>query len=180
MLFHLKFCSFWVRFELIHFYMYHFCKNIHLHWNKICFLPCSNTSEMQSHYSHLSVVWALWVNQRDKTTVIFITCQSPWHWLYVTRGYSQRFTCRVSMHEHCHVLPRLTELSCVVVKSKTHRRLNRMLFNQTMQDRMKLFEGILFFKATNYTKTNKSLSCCQLGTFRKILIARLFPRKYHQ
>ena len=30
-----------------------------------------------------------------------------------------------------------------------------MLFNQTKQDRMQIFEGILFFKATNNTKTNK-------------------------
>ena len=28
---------------------------------------------------------------------------------------------------------------------------------------MQFFEGIFFFKATNNTKTNKSLSCCQLG-----------------
>ena len=47
--------------------------------------------------------------------------------------------------------------------SKTHDRANRTLFNQTKQDRMQFFEGIFFFKATNNTKTNKSLSCCQLG-----------------
>ena len=34
-------------------------------------------------------------------------------------------------------------------KSKTHKRFNRTLFNQTKQDRMQIFEGILFFKATN-------------------------------
>ena len=34
-------------------------------------------------------------------------------------------------------------------KSKTHKRLNRTLFNQTKQDRMQIFEGILLFKATN-------------------------------
>ena len=47
--------------------------------------------------------------------------------------------------------------------SKTHKRLNRTLVNQRKQDRMQIFEGILFFKATNNIKTNQSHSCCQMG-----------------
>ena len=34
---------------------------------------------------------------------------------------------------------------------KTNKSLNRTLFNQTKRDRMKIFEEILFFKATNNT-----------------------------
>ena len=33
--------------------------------------------------------------------------------------------------------------------SKTHKRLNRTLFNQIKQDRIQIFEGILFLKATH-------------------------------
>ena len=40
---------------------------------------------------------------------------------------------------------------------KTNKRLKRMLFNQTKQDRMQRFEELLFFKAKNNAKTNKSL-----------------------
>ena len=40
---------------------------------------------------------------------------------------------------------------------KTHRRLKRTIFNQTKRDRMRIFEEILFFKATDNTKTNKSV-----------------------
>ena len=63
-----------------------------------------------------------------------------------------------------------TELTAAVLKnwSKTQRRLNRTFFNQTKQDWMQIFEGILFFKATNSTKPNKSLSCCQLGASRPV------------
>ena len=32
---------------------------------------------------------------------------------------------------------------------------------------MHIFEGILFFKAANNTKTNKPLGCCQLGASKK-------------
>ena len=39
---------------------------------------------------------------------------------------------------------------------KTHRRLKGMLFNETKPDRMRIFKEILFFKATNNTKTNHS------------------------
>ena len=44
---------------------------------------------------------------------------------------------------------------------KTHKRLKRMLFNQTKQDNIRIFEEILFFKATYNTKTNNSLIFCQ-------------------
>ena len=54
------------------------------------------------------------------------------------------------------------------INEKTHKRLNRMLFNQTKQDGMQIVEGILFFKATDNTKTNKSLSCCHLSSSRRI------------
>ena len=40
-----------------------------------------------------------------------------------------------------------------------------MLFNQTKQDRMQIFEEILFFKVTNNTKTNKSLIFLSPGGF---------------
>ena len=47
----------------------------------------------------------------------------------------------------------------IVVKHPTRdKRLKRTLFNQRKQDRMGIFEEILFFKATNNTKTNKSLT----------------------
>ena len=44
--------------------------------------------------------------------------------------------------------------------------LKRMLFNQTKEDRMQIFEEILFFKATYSTKTNKSFIFCQLDSYR--------------
>ena len=53
-----------------------------------------------------------------------------------------------------------TELTAGVLKktttqkAHTHKGLNRTLFNQTKQDRTQFFEGILFFKSTNNTKTN--------------------------
>ena len=40
---------------------------------------------------------------------------------------------------------------------KAHKRLNRMLFNQTKQDKMRIFEEILFFIATNNTKQTNHL-----------------------
>ena len=52
-----------------------------------------------------------------------------------------------------------------VYKSKTHKGLNRTLFNQTKQDRLEIFERILFLKATNNTKTNKQL--LPIGFFQK-------------
>ena len=51
--------------------------------------------------------------------------------------------------------------------SKTRKGWNRTLFNQTKRDRMSIF----FFKATNNTLTNKSLSCCHLLASR--MCARL-------
>ena len=54
------------------------------------------------------------------------------------------------------------------VTSETRKRLKWTLFNHTKQDRMQSFEGILFFKAMNNTKTNKSLVCCQLGSCRRM------------
>ena len=53
-------------------------------------------------------------------------------------------------------------------RSKTHKGLNRMLLKQTKQDRMQIFEGILFSKAMNNTKTNKSRSHCQFGASGKM------------
>ena len=40
-------------------------------------------------------------------------------------------------------------------KTKHTNRFNRMLFDYTKQDKMQIFEGVLFFKATNTAKTNK-------------------------
>ena len=61
-----------------------------------------------------------------------------------------------------------TEFTAGIFKkrSKTHRRLNRMLFNQTKQDRMQVSEGSLFLKAMNNTKQING--CCQLGSSRGI------------
>ena len=42
-------------------------------------------------------------------------------------------------------------------KTKHTNRFNRMLFDYTKQDKMQILEGVLFFKATNTTKTNKQL-----------------------
>ena len=53
---------------------------------------------------------------------------------------------------------------------KNTQRVKRALFNQTKQDRMQLVEGIFFFKATNNTKTSKSLSCYQLGSSRRTCV----------
>ena len=39
--------------------------------------------------------------------------------------------------------------------SKTHRRLSRTFFNWPKQDRMQIFEGIVFFKATNNTQNKE-------------------------
>ena len=53
---------------------------------------------------------------------------------------------------------------------KTHKRLKRTLCNQTKQDRMPVFEEILFFKTTNNRRTNKSLiflSPVKLDTCRR-------------
>ena len=44
-----------------------------------------------------------------------------------------------------------------ITVSKSHKRLKRTLINQIKQDRVRVFEEILFLKATNDTKTNKSL-----------------------
>ena len=54
-----------------------------------------------------------------------------------------------------------TELTSGILKKKrkdpkTHKRSERTLFTQTKQDRMRILEEILFFKATNNTKTDKS------------------------
>ena len=64
--------------------------------------------------------------------------------------------------------------STPVKKHTKVKRLNRMflIFNQTKQDRMQFFKGILFFQAMNNTKTNKELSCCQLGSFRSMCASR--------
>ena len=43
---------------------------------------------------------------------------------------------------------------------KTHRKLKRTHFKQTKQDKMRIFVEIFFFKATDNTKTNKSLIRC--------------------
>ena len=51
---------------------------------------------------------------------------------------------------------------------KNTQSVNRTLFNQTKRDRMHIFHGILFLKATDNTKTNTSFSCCQLGASRRI------------
>ena len=48
-------------------------------------------------------------------------------------------------------------LDLLVVVVKTHKRLKRVLFNQTKQDRMQIFKEIPFFKAMNNAKTNKLL-----------------------
>ena len=45
---------------------------------------------------------------------------------------------------------------------RTHKRLRRMLFNQTKEDKMWILKEILFFKATNNTKTNHKSFCRQL------------------
>ena len=52
-----------------------------------------------------------------------------------------------------------TELTASILKKdpKTHKRIKRMLFNQAKQDRKQIFKEMLFFKAINNTKTNKSL-----------------------
>ena len=73
-------------------------------------------------------------------------------------------------------------------RSKTHKkRSNRTLLNQTKQDRVRIFEGILFFKATNNTKTTKLLPA---GFFKENVCTRLtyllcvfdffFSRLYNQ
>ena len=43
--------------------------------------------------------------------------------------------------------------------------LERTLFSQTKQDRTRIFEEILFFKATKNTKTNESLTFLSLMGF---------------
>ena len=66
--------------------------------------------------------------------------------------------------------------------SITHQRLSRRPLNSTKQDRMYIFEGILFFKATNNAK-NKQLSCCRFGSSGRMcardsldLFELFFPR----
>ena len=72
-----------------------------------------------------------------------------------------------------------TELTAGVLKdiSKTHKRLGWMLFNQMKRGTIQIFKGVIFFKATNNLKTNKSLSCCQLGASRGIC-GRLTYKRY--
>ena len=48
----------------------------------------------------------------------------------------------------------------------------------TKEDRMQIFEGILFFKVTNTTKTKKSLICCQLGSCRRKSAPQLTADKW--
>ena len=55
-----------------------------------------------------------------------------------------------------------------LIGERIERTLNRTLLDKTKQDRMRIFKGILFFKDTNNTKTNKSLSGCQLGASRRM------------
>ena len=56
---------------------------------------------------------------------------------------------------------------CSKKRSKRRKRLNRTLFNQTKQDNAN-FPWILFFKTTNNTNTNESLSCYHLGAYRRM------------
>ena len=57
-------------------------------------------------------------------------------------------------------------------KKKTHKKSKQnAFFNQNKTK--PIFEGILFFKATNSTKTSKSLSCCQFGAFQRDVCTRL-------
>ena len=46
------------------------------------------------------------------------------------------------------------------IRSKAHKRLSRTLFDETKQDRMQIFEGILFFKTTNNTNTDNVAAAC--------------------
>ena len=43
-------------------------------------------------------------------------------------------------------------------RSKTHKMFSRTLFNQTKPDRMQIFKGIFFFKATNNIKQTNHLA----------------------
>ena len=63
------------------------------------------------------------------------------HYLIQTRGYRQK----------------ASTVMKYMVCTKTHKRLNGMLFNYTKQEGMQIFEGILFFKATNNTQ-NKQIT----------------------
>ena len=78
--------------------------------------------------------------------------------------------------------------SCYLLIKNTQKVKQRMLFNETKQDRMHILEGIFFFKATNNTNTNnlaaanyvlpllqsheqykyKQISCCRLRSFRRM------------
>ena len=53
-----------------------------------------------------------------------------------------------------------TELTASVLKKdpKTHKRLQRMFFYQTNQDRIRFYEKILFFKAKYNRETNKQFT----------------------
>ena len=42
--------------------------------------------------------------------------------------------------------------------TKTHKRLNRVRLNRTKQEKMRIFEDVLFFKATHNTSTNKPVT----------------------
>ena len=72
-----------------------------------------------------------------------------------------------------------------VLCSKTHRMWNRMLFNQTKQERMQIFKGILFFKSTNNTKTNNLVAaswvypkgCVQLNDLFIFVLFVAFKRR---
>ena len=64
-------------------------------------------------------------------------------------------------HDRC---SQESTMYCFGQEPKTHRRLKRTLFNRTKQDRKRIFEQILFFKAIYNTKTNNSLIFCQLDS----------------
>ena len=65
--------------------------------------------------------------------------------------------------------------SCSRLDPETHKGLKRTVFNQTKQDRMRIFEEILFFKATYNAKTNNSLIFFQLDVW----IFFFFSERWH-
>ena len=66
-------------------------------------------------------------------------------------AHYQKLDCFESLQAHLHVVGMLWFMSDIT-RSKTHKCLKRMLFNQTKRDRIQIVEGILMFKATNDTK----------------------------
>ena len=68
----------------------------------------------------------------------------------------------------------ITSLCLLNCLSETDKMLNSALFNQTKQDRMQVFKGILYFKDTN--NTNQRNSCCWLGSSRRQCVILLVWR----